>query len=443
MMDYESLKEWAKEEKCSVDALVALHPRNDPFYVGTENDKRLGAWFADLWHRFGYTSGVHLRRMHYAIVSQNPPILKPDGLPYENTERCWDFLNVTSTRARYLGYVDPGAFVDRRNEEPITTWQSFKERDVDMSIDDVEEPHELVLDFPKLPTYSLDTFQSSQRYHLEIWCEKSTMNDIFKSLLWRFHAVLMFGKGELSITMALEAVQRFQRVNKPVRIFYISDFDPAGRCMPVSMARKIEYFLRRKGLGLDVKLFPVVLTHEQVKHYDRLLPTPIKDSEMRKAKFEQRYGEGAIELDALEAIYPGELRRILERELERYYDRDLDDRVSEAEEQAQQALDDAKDAVYERHQEELDEIEREEEALQTIFDEQIKERMASHTRRKYDLSMQIAIELEDSQPYITDEDAPEAAEAEEREDALFDSSLGYFDQNDVYQAYKGNEEIAS
>jgi hypothetical protein len=38
------------------------------------------------------------------------------------------------------------------------------------------------------------------------------------------------------------------------RILYISDFDPAGAHMPVSVARKIEYLLRRDGHDLDIRL---------------------------------------------------------------------------------------------------------------------------------------------------------------------------------------------
>jgi len=39
-------------------------------------------------------------------------------------------------------------------------------------------------------------------------------------------------------------LSRCQR-DHPLRIFYVSDFDPAGQCMPVSAARKIEFFSRR------------------------------------------------------------------------------------------------------------------------------------------------------------------------------------------------------
>lgn len=443
--NYETLKQLAKELKRPITSLLGLSRTNDPFYVGTEADKRDGTWFRELWEQFGFTTGVHIRRMHYAMVSQNPPVKLPNGKTYENTEECWKFLNDASKAARYLKYVDPGAFVDRRNEEPITLYQSPVTPMVDVSIGEVEEPADLQLSFPAIPEYSLDMFNSPQRYHLEIWCEKSTMNDIFIPLIRRYRAVLMFGKGELSITMALEAVQRFKRVAKPVRIFYVSDFDPAGMCMPVSMARKVEYFLHKMKLDLDIKLFPVVLTAEQVKYYDRLLPTPIKKEERRKAKFEARFGSGdgenvAVELDALEALYPGELRRLLDTELSRYYDDDLYQRISEAEDETNELLEEIRDEVYERHKDEIAEIEQEEEELQAIFDEQIKERMARHSQRKYELALTIQTELEEAQPDLSEDDVPEAEEAEERNGALFDSSRSYLEQNEVYQAHKGNGE---
>jgi hypothetical protein len=45
---------------------------------------------------------------------------------------------------------------------------------------------------------------------------------------------------------------------------------------------------------------------------------PIKETEKRSEAFEQRHGEGATELDALEALHPGVLARILEQEIGRY-----------------------------------------------------------------------------------------------------------------------------
>ena len=53
------------------------------------------------------------------------------------------------------------------------------------------------------------------------------------------------------------------------------------------------------------------------------------------AAFEARYGEGVTELDALEALHPGELERILTPEILRYYDDTLDDQIDSVMSQVQ------------------------------------------------------------------------------------------------------------
>src|SRR4029077_14507606 len=77
--------------------------------------------------------------------------------------------------------------------------------------------------------------------------------------------------------------------------------------------------LRSGDRALDIRLAPLVLTAEQVERY-RLPRIPIKDSERGKKHFEVRFGEGAVELDALEALHPGELARIVEARIRFYRD---------------------------------------------------------------------------------------------------------------------------
>ena len=88
MIDYGQIKQMAKETGQRVTDLIVLAPQNDPFYTGTPNDCALAEWFGGLWHAFGYSSGVHIRRVHYQIISQKPPVCLPNGKPYENTEEC-------------------------------------------------------------------------------------------------------------------------------------------------------------------------------------------------------------------------------------------------------------------------------------------------------------------------------------------------------------------
>ena len=125
--------------------------------------------------------------------------------------------------------------------------------------------------------------------------------------------------------------------------------------MPVAVARKIEHRIRTDDLGLDVQLRPIILDEHQCQEY-RLPRTPIKESERRKDRFEERYGEGATELDALEALHPGELRRILIREISRYYDGGLDQQIAEVTAQLDATLTDINARARDEHADELAEL---------------------------------------------------------------------------------------
>src|SRR5215218_6334863 len=77
--------------------MLVLSQQNDPFYAGNGAEGDKARWFAELWERFGYSSGVHLRRVHYRIVSEGN-ILKPDGKLYENDRACWEYMQGASRR---------------------------------------------------------------------------------------------------------------------------------------------------------------------------------------------------------------------------------------------------------------------------------------------------------------------------------------------------------
>jgi hypothetical protein len=112
-------------------------------------------------------------------------------------------------------------------------------------------------------------------------------------------------------------------------IWYISDFDPAGDSMPVSVVRQIEYYRDDYAPRARIKLTPLALRRDQVVSY-RLPRTPIKESDLRRYGFEERYGEGAVELDALEALFPGELATMLREAAVPYVDFSLRARRDDA-----------------------------------------------------------------------------------------------------------------
>jgi hypothetical protein len=274
-------------------------------------------------------------------------------------------LELAGKYARNNGFIPAELFEDRRTPQI----QLYESEQTLLSQITVYTPEiEIAFpQFPLLPFYEV-AYENTQRYRIEVWCEKSTQERRLLPIIEKYGVNLLAAQGELSITSMLQALDRAKRAEKPTRILYISDFDPAGRSMPVAASRKLEFWLQkikphgdiqyRLGLcleqtcaQLDIQLYPIALTYDQCIEY-QLDRTPIKDSERRKEAFEGRYGIGATELDALEAQHPGELARLVEREILRFYDEMLDARTRDMKWQIERACREKRAQVSESYQSE-------------------------------------------------------------------------------------------
>ncbi|MBL8252756.1 MAG: hypothetical protein JNJ76_04050, partial [Candidatus Competibacter sp.] len=307
---YSDIKALAKATGRKIPDLLALACTNDPFYIMPAQAKQ-AEWFAGLWDRFNLPDGVHLRRIHYKLVSQSDPVSMVDGRPYQNTELCWQYLGNASKAARCLSLVSADAFQDKRNPDAII-FRRYEERlspyagleIEDWSIPEIQSDLEGEIHWP-FPEISVGGYlpgDVDQPFHLELISEKSTMDDVVIPLCESLGVNYAPATGFQSITGVIGLLQRLRQADKPAVVFYVSDFDPAGSFMPPAVARQIEYWLPKYAPRLDVLLMPIVLTGEQVREYG-LPPIPIKESDRRQAGFLEKYGvEGATELDALEAL---------------------------------------------------------------------------------------------------------------------------------------------
>jgi hypothetical protein len=439
------LKAQAKSLKRPVDSMFALTPQNDPFYLSPQR-QAMAHWFFRLWTELGLARGAHIRRVHYRIVSF-AGMTMADGRPYENTETCWHYVCNAGRDARYLGLIPAEFIVDHRNPDPLI-----------YLADEPEEPPEIGIgpsgvlktEFDSsrpdlmIPSLTLDIPVVDQRYVVELWCEKSTINDILKPLGQRFHCNIVTGVGEQSYTRCHELITRAREHGRPVRILYLSDFDPGGESMPTATARKIEFDIRDKAPDLDIQVRPILLTREQCDRYN-LPRIPIKDTEKRATKFEDRHGEGGTELDALEALHPGEIERLLVAEIERYYDATLDERLAEVASQAKADLDRVTEEVHARHDDSLFFLKLSRDATAAQI-RQLQEEIAELERpleeRSRPLFETIAAELDAGAPAVDDYHWPEPVEGDEDPDPLFDSTRAYDEQLARYREHQGKPEDA-
>jgi hypothetical protein len=360
--------------------------------------------------------------------------------------------------------VSPKAFVDRRNPEAIIC-AHFNQRtdevpgfrieggwndwECNIALPDLPD---LPGDLPELCDFTVTGYKDIQQGFLtEVWVEKTTMNDVLDPLCRRYGANLITGAGELSITAVVDFLKRARQASRPARILYISDFDPAGLGMPISVARKIEFEQRTTSDGdIDIRLHPIALTAGQVKKY-HLPRVPVKETDRRKVHFEAAYGPGAVELDALEALHPGELGRLVEGAILRHYDPTLEERALKVRGALQASLQRARAAVLARYQPDLDSLRDDYrtllddyEKMQSEFAELVqrfqprlnfyKERLAHIQERGRALNTLIAKRLGDVEVDLNDYSLPAPDLPKEAKSLLYDSRREYLKQLAAYKA---------
>ena len=410
----EELKAAARElGYSSVVDLLALARKNDPYMCGGPADLRDAQWFAGLWERFGYSTGIHLRRVHYQVFATRG--VTSTGESYENTDLCWNRLCAAGKAARYLGLIDPEAFTDQRNDPPRLhvaprDWQPVPEVALEPLTDGEEWPGWFIpsyrtgfyrgLQMPGVSVSGYDYEAADQPVLAEVWIEKSTMDDVLIPVCRSLNANLLSGAGFQSITAVISLLRRAERHGKPAHVLYIADFDPTGDAMPAAVARQAQFWRETLGITAGLTLNVLALTRAQVTEYD-LPRAPVKVdkngvADKRGKRFEQVNGEGIVELDALEALHAGVLANLVRHAVQPYRDDrigvDLAETWSVAQAEADGQWDSATSDIAEqmeqigaevgeiiqRHRPALEELNRELGERRVLLDD-----LAEQTRRRF------------------------------------------------------------
>jgi hypothetical protein len=197
-------------------------------------------------------------------------------------------------------------------------------------------------------------------------------------------------------------------------------------------ARKVEFEICDGGHDhLDLQVRPILLDKEQVLHYG-LPPIPMKDGEHRAEKFKERYGvEGATELDALEALHPGEFAAIVTREIERYIDHTLDDRVEAAIEEMQGEIDGVNAGVRQRHAVGIKRLKAAHKKLAVA--------VRAYEKLARPILGGITHDLKAAIPELASYEWPTPALGDEDPDPMFDSTRTFLEQTDRYKRHQKKE----
>jgi hypothetical protein len=324
-----SVLEHAREESGYNRAdLTVLSIQVDPYRIDTPAGHRDGAWCAkQLARSFGTTRRTHWRGLHYAIVVRGN-VRKPDGTIFRNTDDDWTWLaNVAGKAARWLGHIPFERITDNRNAEPIIHRKARVEPEawvsvgLDVDIPDVDDIE---------PTPRATGFVPRQAFQFVIFGEKGSLEDVLLPLAIKYEADLYLPSGEISDTLLYRIAKDANEDGRPLVVFTVCDCDPAGHQMPVSIGRKLQALRDLLFPDLRFEVVPAALTVDQVRELG-LPSTPLKETEKRADKWRAAFDIEQTEIDALATLRPDVLREIIDRAFDPYFDRTLEERVSDAE----------------------------------------------------------------------------------------------------------------
>jgi hypothetical protein len=181
------------------------------------------------------------------------------------------------------------------------------------------------------PRAAVSGFVPRQAYHFVIFGEKSSLEDIVDPIAREYEADLYLPTGEISDTLIYMIARDAAADGRPLVLFTLSDCDPSGHQMPVSIARKLQAFRDLFFPGLEFEVVPIALTPEQVKAHG-LPETPLKPGEKRASRWQEAFGVDQTEIDALTTpTRAPTLRGIIRQALKPYFDPTLRRRVTMAE----------------------------------------------------------------------------------------------------------------
>jgi hypothetical protein len=242
-----------------------------------------------------------VRQVYYQLVSRQV---------IDNTRSQYQMVSKLLVKARQEEFI-PWNWIEDRLRKPrgVPMW------------DDLNSFAESVL-----YSYRRDIWAEQPTY-FEFWLEKDALSGIFEDVLGEYGITLNVGRGYDGWSSIRNAAARFGD-GDGVTVLYYGDFDPSGEDMVRSLRERRAFF------GCEPEIVKCALTKDDVIRYN-LPPDYTKKTDTRTAAFVDKYGDMAVELDALPADV---LETSIRKNVERYLDMDALERVQLTEQRDKQRL---------------------------------------------------------------------------------------------------------
>jgi hypothetical protein len=158
--------------------------------------------------------------------------------------------------------------------------------------------------------------------YVEIWVEKDALAGVIYPITSLYDVPLMVTRGFSSETFAYEAIAAREGDDRPYHVYYLGDFDRAGRDGANSLKEKLERFADEE--EMDLVFEQIAVAEQQIADWD--LPT--REPKRNSAADKKWPHDFACELDA---IPPDQLRDLVETHINLHLPQDKLEKLKAAE----------------------------------------------------------------------------------------------------------------
>ncbi len=240
---------------------------------------------------------LKLRQIFYRLVAKQI---------IANTISEYKYLSKNLVWARRKGIINPELITDGSRSQPHLPTNEYYCH--------IEHFEGFFHEFLNLTDYYQISRWYKQPNYVIVALEKDALSEIFNDIVNELECGFVIDRGYNSYSQLHEAMREVKRLS-PSKIIFIhfGDFDPSGKDIIRSFIERIE----EMGIIAEHKI--VALTKEQIIKYQ--LPSVLtKKTDTRAKNFIERYGDMAVELDALE---PDVLENLIIDSVNEFFDQDI------------------------------------------------------------------------------------------------------------------------
>jgi hypothetical protein len=164
-----------------------------------------------------------------------------------------------------------------------------------------------------LNQFRTDPMKDQEKY-VEVWVEKDAVSSYVYDSTARWFVPLIVGRGFMSGTYMHNAAERFNQIEKPITILYLSDYDAEGEYFPKQFKKQMP---EKYECEADLNVEKLALTKPQIKDWGLhwiWIPEP-KLRHMQKQYVSDYWKQNPHQKVELDAVSERNLTTLIEKRL--------------------------------------------------------------------------------------------------------------------------------